>query len=92
MNDQVTKSDDGGEAAVSPFAERIAGQQAIVDDLQKEFEKKPSPEIELQINRKRDTVLHLKNLAKGDPRARAKAAAEVAKAAVLSKAITRPLR
>jgi|GEM_PF-1782106 hypothetical protein len=72
------------------YEEQIARQQAIVDDLTKSYEKTPTPELEMQLRRRSDTLLHLKNLAKGDPRGRGKEAAEKARKFTLSKAIVTP--
>ncbi|MEO8649391.1 MAG: hypothetical protein ABI539_09520 [Acidobacteriota bacterium] len=73
------------------YQEKIAGQQALVDKLVADYAEKPSPELEIEIRRRRDTLLHLKNLAKPDAKGRAQAAESAARAAALSKAITQPL-
>lgn len=74
------------------FDARIAQQQAVVDKLAEDHAKKPSAEIKAQLDRKSDALLHLKNLAKGDPKGRAKKAAQIARLTTLSKAITQPLK
>ncbi len=74
----------------SGYDEKIAGQQALLDDLKKEYEKDPSAELLLQVDRRQDIVLHLRNLAKGEPKQRAKAAAELARESVLANVIVRP--
>ena len=76
----------------SGYSEKISAQMKAVDQLNKEFERSPTPELALQLSRRRDTVAHLKSLEKGDPRNRAKRAANVARDSVLSKAITQPLK
>ena len=69
------------------YAERIAGQQALVDKLNEEYKKKPSDELRLELKLKTDTLLHLKNMAKENPKERAQKAAETAKKSVMGKAI-----
>ena len=73
------------------YQEKIAGQQALVDKLVADYAAKPTPELAFEIKRRRDTLLHLKNLAKPDAKSRAQAAAAAARASALSKAITQPL-
>ncbi|MGB7210438.1 MAG: hypothetical protein WBD27_17425 [Pyrinomonadaceae bacterium] len=68
------------------YAEKIAGQQALVDRLSDDYKENPSPELELDLKRKTDALLHLKNLIKDDPKARAKKAAQTAKVSTLGKA------
>jgi hypothetical protein len=68
------------------YAEKIAGQQALVDRLSDDYKKNSSPELELDLKRKTDALLHLKNLMKDDPKARAKKAAQTAKLSTLGKA------
>ena len=74
------------------YEERIAQQEATVKQLVADYEKTPSAELQAQLARKSDALLHLKNLAKGNPRARAKQAAENARVTTLSKAVTQPLK
>jgi len=76
----------------SGYDERIAQHEAIVAKLAADHEKNPSPELQLQLNRKSDALLHLKNLAKGGPKERAKKAAETARVTTLTKAVTQPLK
>lgn len=71
--------------------DKIAAQQAIVDKLAAEYAKNPSPELLLQLKRRSDTLLHVKNLAKPDAMERARLAAEKARISALSKAITQRL-
>jgi hypothetical protein len=68
------------------YAEKIAGQRALVDRLSDDYKKNPSPELELDLKRKTDALLHLKNLIKDDPKARAQKAAQTAKLSALGKA------
>ena len=69
------------------YEERIAGQQALVDKLTEEYKKKPSDELGLELKLKTDTLLHMKNMSKENPKERAQKAAETAKKSVLSKVI-----
>ncbi len=68
------------------YAEKIAGQQALVERLSEDYKTNPSPELELDLKRKRDALLHLKNLIKDDPKDRAQRAAQTAKLSALGKA------
>ena len=88
QQDQIVEQ----EPVASGYSEKISAQEKVVEQLRKEFDKSPSPELAIQLSRKRDTVAHLKSLEKGDPRNRAKRAANVARESVLSKAITQPLK
>lgn len=74
-------------AAAPNYAERIDQQKALVRDLEDRHGKKPSPELQLELRRKTDTLRHIENLAKGNPKERARKAAETAKLYTLSKAI-----
>jgi hypothetical protein len=71
----------------SSVAEQISQRQAVVDKLAAEYKKAPTPELKDDLARKTDTLLYLKNIAKGDPRQRAKRAAETARIATLDGAI-----
>ena len=84
--------DEGGEKASAGYEEKIASQQALLDDLKKDYQKNPSARQKLLIDRRQDTVLHLQTLAKGDPKKRAKEAADKARRSTITKAITQPLR
>ncbi len=72
------------------YTEKIADQQALVAKLTEDYKQKPSPELELELKRKTDTLLHLKNLVKEGPKARAQKAAETAKLSALGKAYASP--
>jgi hypothetical protein len=67
--------------------ERIAQWETAVSKLADEYKAKPGPELLAQLNRKKDTLMHLKNMAKGDPRERARRAAETARKLTLDRAI-----
>ena len=78
-------------AAQQPaYSERIEQQEAVVRDIEAQYQKKPSPALQLDLRRKTDTLRHVKNLAKGSPKERARKAAETAKIATLRKAISMP--
>jgi hypothetical protein len=74
------------------YEARIAQHEEAVAKLAEDYEKKPSPELKMQLDRKTDALLHLKNLAKGNSKERAKQAAEKARITTLSKAVTQPLK
>jgi len=63
-----------------------------VAKLTDDYSKKPSADLKVQLDQKSDALLHLKNLAKGNPKERARQAAERARISTLSKAITQPLK
>ena len=69
------------------YDEKIAGQQALVDKLAEDNKKKPSENLSLDLKLKTDTLLHLKNMAKENPKERAQKAAETARKSVLGKVI-----
>lgn len=75
------------ETKKTSLSERIAQWEAAAAKLAEEYKAKPGPELLGQLQRKTDTVLHLKNMAKGDPRERARRAAETARRLTLDKAI-----
>ena len=72
------------------YAERVVQQQAIVDALAANYKKKPTPELKAELLRKTDTLLHLKNLAKGNPKERGRQAANKARSFTLGKAVATP--
>jgi hypothetical protein len=74
-------------ASPTSLADQISQRQAVVDKLSDEYKKNPTPELKAELDRKSDTVLYLKNIAKGDPRQRAKRAAETARVATLDRAV-----
>ncbi len=69
------------------YEERIAKQEASVKKTGDEFEKNPSDDLQLELNRKTDELRHLTNAAKGNPKERAKQAAETARSVTLGRAI-----
>lgn len=71
----------------SSVADQISQRQAVVEKLAAEYKKTPTPEIKADLERKTDTILYLKNIAKGDPRERARRAAETARVATLDRAV-----
>lgn len=74
-------------APASSVADQVSQRQAVVDELAVEYKKNPTPELKADLERKTDTILYLKNIAKGDPRERAKRAAETARVATLDRAV-----
>lgn len=71
------------------YEQKITEQQALVDKLAEEYKKKPSDDLQLQLKRRTDTLFHLRNLAKPEPKSRAQQAAEKARLSALDNAITR---
>ncbi len=68
--------------AVLNYAEKIAQLETLVNELREAHAKSPSSETLLALQRRSDTLNHVKNLAKGDPKARAERAAAKARAYV----------
>lgn len=71
----------------SGYADKIAAQQKVVDELDKEFEKKPSDELRATILKRADVLRHMKNLVKDSPKERARAVADKARKNVQGKFI-----
>lgn len=83
----MAQSTEDKPASRATLADRIAEREADLEKLMAEYKKNPSAELQADVKRKSDTLLHLKNMAKGDPRARAQRAAEAARAATMDRAI-----
>jgi hypothetical protein len=69
------------------YEEKIKQQEELIKKLADEHKMTPSAETELQLTRETDTLRHLSNAAKGEPKERSRRAAEYAKNAVLSRAV-----
>lgn len=82
---------DNEKAAAVDYKSKIAPQDEVVEKLAKEFEKSPSDDVRAKLERETDLLRYYINSAKGDPKTRAKLAAEKAKKNILSKAVTQPL-
>jgi len=78
------KSPETEKESVSKKAER---QQKLVAKLEKAYGEKPSDELELQLNRERDTLRHLNLVQKEKPKDRAESKYLYAAKAALSRAI-----
>lgn len=74
-------------AGSNEYAERAKARQAAVEKLEATYKQKPSPELKDEIKRRRDTMLHLMNMAKGETGERARSAAEKARSIVLNRAV-----
>jgi hypothetical protein len=61
------------------YAEQLEKLEASVQDLSDQYEKDRSDETRKALHRRRDALLHVKNLSKGDPKARAEQAATSAR-------------
>ena len=78
------------EAPKAPDYEKLAAdQQSQLDALLEQKKAGASAQLDLSIKRKRDTVRHIRNLAAGNPKERARAAALTAKRLVLDRIIAR---
>lgn len=64
------------------YAEKVAQLETLVNELRETHAKSPSAESLLALQRRSDTLQHVKNLTKGDPKARAEKAAAKARAYV----------
>ena len=69
------------------YQEQIEPQRKKVESLESEYAAKPSEELKAKLVRESDLLRYLENAARGNPRDRAAAAAQAAKAFVLSKLI-----
>ena len=69
------------------YEEKIAAQQETVRKLEEEYKKAPSEELELKLNRETDILRQMINSATGNPKARSKETAEVARTVALSRAV-----
>ncbi len=69
------------------YDERIRGLEETVKKLQAAFEQKQNDETKDELRRRRDTLLHLRNMAKGDINERARKAAETARTITLNRAV-----
>lgn len=83
---------DNEKAAPVDYRSMIAPQDEVVEKLSKEYENSPSDEVRAKLERETDLLRYYINSAKGDPRSRARSAAEKAKQSVLGKAVTQPLK
>lgn len=68
-------------------AAKIEEQEKKVAGLEKAAEENPSGSIELELDREKDLLRHLRQVQKGDPKERATAKANYAAKAALSRAI-----
>ncbi|HUF05714.1 MAG TPA: hypothetical protein VMM38_16250 [Aridibacter sp.] len=68
-------------------AAKIEEQEKKVAALEKAVEENPSGSIELELDREKDLLRHLRQVQKGDPKERAAAKANYAAKAALSRAV-----
>jgi len=61
------------------YADTIAKLETTVNELAAQYAKDGSEETRQALERRRDALLHVKNLSKGDPKARAQRAAASAR-------------
>lgn len=69
------------------LAKRVKQQETIVAELAETFEKKHSEELELKLNRERDTLRHLNLVQKRNVKERAETKSLYAAKAALSRAV-----
>jgi hypothetical protein len=69
------------------YAEQVAKLEASVKELSEQYAKDGSEETRRALERRQDALLHVKNLSKGDPKARAERAAAKAREFVRSIAV-----
>jgi hypothetical protein len=69
------------------YQEKIAQQTEIVKKLTASHKKNPSAETELELDRETDTLRHYETAAKGNPKERARLAAEFARTITLNRAV-----
>lgn len=69
------------------YEEKIGQQTEIVKKLEDSYKKNPSGDVELELTRENDLLRHYINAAVGNPKERAKLAAEIAKTITLNRAV-----
>lgn len=69
------------------YEEKIGQQTEIVKKLEDSYKKNPSGDLELELTRETDLLRHYTNAAVGNPKERAKLAAEIAKTITLNRAV-----
>ena len=67
--------------------ERIAKQTEVVKKLSDEYQKNPSDELKLKLDRATDVLRQISNTAKGNPLERAKKSAQFAEKSALNRAV-----
>lgn len=69
------------------YEEKTRQQTEIVKKLEDSYKKNPSGDLELELTRETDLLRHYTNAAVGNPRERAKLAAEIVGAITLNRAV-----
>ncbi len=75
------------EETTENIKEKIAKQTDSVKKLEESYEKNPSDNLQLELNRERDMLRHLANTITGNAKDRAEETADFAREAALGKAI-----
>lgn len=83
----VEKAPETAEVNKVEAAAKIEEQEKKVAALEKALEDNPSDSIELELDREKDLLRHLRQVQKGDPKERAAAKANYAAKAALSRAV-----
>ncbi len=69
------------------YEEKVGEQTDVVKKLEDSHKKNPSDESKLELSRETDQLRHYTNAAQGNPKERAKKAAEIAKKITLNRAV-----
>jgi len=72
------------------YRSKIGPQDETVRVLTDEYAKEPSDELRAKLDREVDILRYLMNSARGNPKNRARLAAEIAKRSVLNNAVVQP--
>lgn len=67
--------------------EKIKQHKSELKTLEESFEKNPSDDLQIKINREKDAILHLTNALEGNPKQRAQEKSKIAAEAVRGKAV-----
>lgn len=86
MENQTDKSNTEKKTPVN-YEEKIGQQTKVVNELSDKYKKNPTEELKFELDRETDLLRHYSNAAKGNPRERAKKAAEQAGKITLNRAI-----
>ena len=69
------------------YGEKIEQQMEIVKKLEDSYKKNPSDDLQLELTRETDLLRHYINAEVGNPKERAKLAAEIARSITLNRAV-----
>lgn len=69
------------------YESKVAEQEVLVKKLAEEYQKNPSTDLQRKLTQETDLLRHYSNASKGDPKSRAKQAAETARRVTINKAV-----